>query len=322
MTMASRKDRKRVLDYLYGGMSEAKTRAFESELQLNAGLVKLLAQERAFDRVVERKPAVEVPAELLEESRQGLHAEMYRRRPGPASWFTQTLFGFPSTQGFLLPAMAAALLFLGFGLGRIDLGSVGLPSLTSAGTISALAPSIASLIGRDDLEVIDLDIGTYDSESGKVSLSFNVAANVTLSADMKDPSVQELMLGAFMGNVEAGDRLDAVDLLNSARSSGTVQQALIYALRNDPNPGVRVKAAEALGDLAGKKDVQDALREALLTDVNPGVRVQAIDVLKRHPNKETLKVLETKAATDANEYVRLEAKRLLDSSQGLEQASE
>ncbi len=314
--MATRRARERVMDYLYGGMSEVQALDFESEVERNPELSRLLREERAFDRLVGREPSANVSDDLVEHSRQALEGALRRRRQGAGSWFRRALEGQLGLRGLALPTMAAALLLLGFAVGRTRL-----PGMATLETASALAPSIASLIGSSDVEVIDVGVDRFDSGTGEVRLSFDVAASVSLTANVRNPSIQELLLGVFKGSVESSGRLEAVDLLDQAGSDETAQAALILALRTDPNPGVRLRAAEALSPLAENEEVRNALRIALVKDVNPGVRVQAFEAIEGFSDDATVAALVNRASNDPNQYIRRESKRLLSEKRRQDAAS-
>jgi hypothetical protein len=206
-----------------------------------------------------------------------------------------------------------ALLLLGLYLGRTALSPA---YVIEKGARAGASP--ASLIGPDDLEIVGLRIAAFDPSTGRVRLSFDAVAGVTLEGNLRDEAVQGVLAAALRGDLESAARLQAVDLMQRQTGSSEVRDALIYALLHDENPGVRLKAVEALMGLAHDARVRQALLSALERDLNPGVRVEAIQALRSFRDPVTLRVMEKKATADENPYIRAEARRIV----GREESSE
>lgn len=312
--MSLDRQRERVLLYLYDEMSPEEKDAFETELAENPALKALLDQEERFHRACPAGAGHPPPDDLLSESRLRLRLALRRERERE----TPLLRRLTDVFGPLTPQMryafgAVALLLLGLWLGRTALRPV---YIIEKGARAGASP--ASLIGPDDLEMVDLRVAAFDPPTGRVRLSFDAVASVTLEGNLRDEAVQGVLAAALRGDLESAARLQAVDLMQRQTGSAEVRDALTHALLHDPNPGVRLKAVEALRGLAHDGGVRQALLTALERDLNPGVRVEAIEALGSFRDPVTLRVMERKMVADENAYIRAEARRIV----GREKSSE
>lgn len=292
------KDRERLLLYLYDEMSTGKRAEFETELQDNAHLREILAEEEVLHRLHPVGRAAAVPDEFLQESRILARAALRREK------LQKTLLARLAEGLRVLPrcslrlAGAAALLLLGLLVGRASVAS-------GSGPVTP-----ASLIGPDDLEIVDLRIARIGS--GLLRLTFDAVSRVEVEGDIRDASVQSVLTAALGGGMEHSARLQTVELLGQQTASAQVRRALIHALLHDQNPGVRLQAVSALGELAGDEEVRQALRVALQQDLNAGVRIGAIDALRDVRDPTTLMVLGVKAKGDESQYIRRQARRIME----------
>jgi len=285
--------RERVLNFLYGGMSPEEEEIFRAELEENAELARLLAEEERFHGALPLGSGVEVPEDLLQENRVLMRAAL--RREGevePSIWARVA-----EVVGRLVPKVSyaggvLAILFCGVLLGR-----------------TVFAPGAErEEIGR----VIDLRVRAFDAASGHVRLELNAISSVELEGNLGDREVQELLATALQADLEPDARLQVAGLLRYQTTTAEIRRALIYALLEDENPGVRIEAVEGLKGLASDDEVRQALCQALLGDENPGVRVAAVEALKESRDQETLRVLEQKMHVDDNEYIRATARRTFE----------
>src|SRR5581483_3963241 len=104
--------------------------------------------------------------------------------------------------------------------------------------------------------------------------------------------------------MDAGLRVESVDLLKNRPQSAEVRSALLYALQHDPNTGVRLKALDGLRNFADEPDTRTQLTQVLLKDDNPGVRAQVIDLLIPHHSVTMAGVLQELMAKEDNDYIR------------------
>ena len=75
---------------------------------------------------------------------------------------------------------------------------------------------------------------------------------------------------------------------------------------------MRYQAVQSLVALSDQERVRDALRYALSEDVNPGVRVEAFNALASYRDEETLNVFRQKMEADSNEYIRAQARMIVE----------
>jgi hypothetical protein len=295
--------RERVLNFLYGGMSKDEEEGFRAELEENADLARLLAEEERFHGELSVGSGTEVPEEMLQESRVLLRAAL--RREGevvPLVWerMVEAVGRWVPKIGYVGGALA--ILLCGVLLGR-----------------TAFAPGVEmGEIGR----VIDLRVRAFDAASGRVRLELNAISSVELEGNLGDREVQELLATALQGDMEPGARLQVAGLLRYQATTAEIRRALIYALLEDENPGVRIEAVEGLKELAGDEQVRQALCQALLGDKNPGVRVAAVEALRDSRDRATLQVLEQKMYVDDNEYIRATARQAFERGRGSEERRE
>ena len=160
------------------------------------------------------------------------------------------------------------------------------------------------LLGTQGLEIADLYIHDYNSQSGEIILSLDAVSSMGIKGNIKNPKIQTLLAAALQSDLGPSVRLKSVDLLRVNNKENNISEALIYALINDDNPGVRLKAAETLTASHFNRDIMNALLQALLIDDNNAVRMQAIRALKKFDDKEVTDVLKEKMVSDENEYIR------------------
>lgn len=285
--------RERVLDFLYGGMNADEEEAFRAELEENAELARLLAEEERFNGELSVGSGAEVPGDLLQENRVLMRAALRREGEVVLSLWARMA----AAVGRWMPQIGyaggvLAILLCGVLLGR-----------------TAFAPEAErGEIGR----VVDLRVRSFDAASGRVRLELNAISSVELEGNLGDKEVQELLATALQGDMEPGARLQVAGLLRYQATTAEIRGALIYALLEDENPGVRIEAVEGLRELAGDDQVRQALCQALLEDENPGVRVAAVEALRESRDQATLQVLQQKMHVDDNEYIRATARRAFE----------
>jgi len=294
--MTAESMRERVLTYLYGGMTAQEEEAFRTELEANAELAQLLAEEDRFQQRLPVGSGARVPEELLDESRMLVRASLRRQaRPSPSVQARLVEFFRGLVPQMAYAGGAVAMLLCGIFLGRTALG----------GTVGQ---DLAVPSGQ----VVDIRVKSFDRASGRVQLELSTLSVAVLEGKVGDGEVQKVLAAALHGDLEPGPRLRAVELLRHQTASAEIRQALIHSLLQDENPGVRIEAVEALRELAGDEQVRQALQQALLEDPNAGIRVAAIEGLRNSSDQATLRVLEQRMYVDDNEYIRAVARRALE----------
>ncbi len=283
--------RERVLLFIYGELSPEQERAFRSELETDAELKRLLEEERRFDALYSPSQADPAPAPLVDESRLLLRAALRReqRRSRWSSLWDHSRWGL-----WLRPAFALCFgLLLGWGL-------------------VAKGPRAEGAFALGD--VVGLRVLHYDKASGRTQLSVRMLTEQKIEGHIGDEAVQMLLVSALHSSERDADRLQAVDWLEPKSDQLEIRRALIEALRADENPGVRVKAAEVLAGMAAEKDVRQVFRQALQQDANMGVRVAAIEAIASFRDSATLDLMQRLMVHDENDYIRLEARRALETA--------
>jgi hypothetical protein len=234
--------------------------------------------------------------EALETAEQG---GFWRRLAfDPATWLRQVRFS---------PALASAILILGFagGVGTSYKVFIHQPSSSATATGTAPAPAEASITGIQSI--------TQEPGTNQIAIKYNTVSTLETQGSLNDQRIQQLLLFAAQNNYNSGVRMDSVDLLTQKPDVSQVRDALIYALRYDTNPGVRLKALDGLGSFV-KDDVRvrDAVLEALVNDSNPGVRTEALRLIEPAKADGSVRgVLMTLAAKDQSQYIKSQARTML-----------
>jgi len=309
--MADAKQNESILLYLYGELSPEEKAAFEKELSENRLLREEFEREKELHELYSRRTGTEVSQAVLIESRrklkESLNAEfsdssLNRVERGGLIGF---LFGNnPKIAG------ALAMLVLGIILGKavqIDLNfGNGLEIMDLTAVHSS--DISADLLGIQGLEIADLNIHDYNSQSGEITLTLVAVSSMGIKGNIKNQRIQNLLAAALQSDLGPSVRLKSVDLLRINNNEKKISDALIYALINDENPGVRLIAAETLKHSPFDRDIMDAFLQALSRDENAGVRMQAIQALKQFNDREVKEMLKDKMVSDENEYIRFQLK--------------
>ncbi|MDA0335445.1 MAG: HEAT repeat domain-containing protein [bacterium] len=287
-----------MLSYLYGGLTSAEVEAFRQELASNAELAQCLAAEETglHAHLPVGNGLTDLPDSLVDESRLLLRAALRRQVREPLSMLSQwSLWLGAIAPRLIWTGGSVALVLCGVLLGRVMPGPSGprAPALTAE-------------------TLVDVEVRGYDAAAGRIELELVGLATTHVEGDLADPQIQALLSAALLGDLEAGSRLLAVDLLRHQTASSTTRQALTEALLSDENPGVRIAAAAALSGLGADDGVRRALQQVLVEDDNAGVRVAAIEGLRNISHDDTRDVMERVSRFEPNPYIRAEARHALD----------
>lgn len=305
--MSDAKRNESILLYLYGELLPEEKAAFERELSENMLLKEEFEKEKELHELYSQRTGTEVSDSVLFESRRRLmdtlnadfsHTSRSSAERGGIIGF---LFGNnPKLAG------AIAMLVVGIIIGKavdieVDFGN-GLEIIdynaVQSGTVSV------DLLGAQGLEIADLNIHDYDSQSGEIILTLDAVSSVGIKGNIKNPKIQKLLAAALQSDLGPSIRLKTVNLLRVNSKEKKINEALIYALNNDDNPGVRLKAAETLTIARLDRAVMKAFLQALSLDENSGVRMQAIEALTKFNDEEVKEALKDKMVSDENEYIR------------------
>lgn len=305
-----------VMQYLYGEMTAAERQDFEQALATNATLQALLDAEQRFDSAFPQGLQPVIDAERLQGNRWLLHQNLQResrKRFSVQAWL-QGLTQRPMTVMLQGAAMAATFV-LGVLVATPD-ATTNMATTPLAGNSTDGSLSPLMLVGNDDYEIYQMKVNSYDPASGDIDLSFSLASETRLQGNVAEKNIHQLMAVALQNDIDSASRLDTINALQPVRHGSDVYEALIYVLRNDDNPGVRYQAVQSLVSLADEDRVRDALRYALSEDVNPGVRLEAFAALASNPDAQTLEVFRRQMDEDSNEYIRAQARLIVEGSGG------
>jgi len=275
---------------------------------VDPALEERIEKERQLERLYPRGHESHIPEAALRENRLMLRMALRQERRG-MRWvlaFLRTRLRWAFLPPVRAAACAAALLFLGFLLGRSEPGRGVADRVPDGGAV------LNSLVGAGGATVSGLRIRGMDAATGRVQLSFDATSRVTVEGPVRDRSIQSALALAMRTGMRAADRLDVIGLLGGGSAETEIRGALTHALLDDTNPGVRLAALEALRSVVAEADVRQALQEALMHDENPGVRVRAVEVLGQVRDAATLRVMRHKMESDPNTYVRFEARDALE----------
>lgn len=305
--MSDAKRNESILLYLYGELLPEEKAAFERELSENRLLKEEFEREKELHELYSQRTGTEVSDAVLFESRRRLmdtlnadfsHTSKLSSERGGIIGF---LFGNnPKLAG------AIAMLVVGIIIGNavdieVDFGD-GL-EIIDYNAVQSGAVSV-DLLGTQGLEIADLNIHDYDSQSGEIILTLDAVSSVGIKGNIKNPKIQKLLAAALQSDLGPSIRLKTVNLLRVNSKEKKINEALIYALNNDDNPGVRLKAAETLTIARLDRAVMKAFLQALSLDENSGVRMQAIQALTKFNDEEVKEALKDKMVSDENEYIR------------------
>ncbi len=290
---------------VYGELADDARHELEQHVARCADCAAELKAEQAFHDLLSQERAMEPTPNLLTASRMRLQEALETAEQGgfwrrlafdPANWLRQVRFS---------PALASAILILGFAGGVGTSYKVFLHQPENSPTSTGSAPAEASITGIQSI--------TQTPGTNQIQIKYNTVSTLETQGSLNDQRIQQLLLFATRNNYNSGVRMDSVDLLTQKPNILQVRDALIYALRYDTNPGVRLKALDGLGSFV-KDDVhvRDAVLEALMNDTNPGVRIEAMRLIEPVKADGSVRdVLITLASKDQNQYIKSQARTML-----------
>ncbi len=297
--------RENITLHVYGELADDARHELEQHVERCADCAAELKAEQEFHALLSQEHASEPTPNLLAASRMRLQEALETAEQGrfwhrlafdPASWLRQVRFS---------PALASAILILGFAGGVGTSYKVLGHQPTGLATTSTATPTEASITGIRSV--------TQDPATNQINIQYDTVSTQQAQGSMNDQRIQQLLLFAARNNYNSGVRMDSVDLLTQKPDVSQVREALVYALRYDTNPGVRLKALDGLGRFV-KDDVRvrDVVLEALVSDANPGVRTEALRLIEPVKADGSVRgVLMTLAAKDQSQYIKSQARTML-----------
>jgi hypothetical protein len=291
--------------HVYGELADDARHELEQHVARCADCAAELKAAQAFHDLLTHEAAAEPTPNLLTASRMRLQEALETAEQGgfwrrlafdPTNWLRQVRFS---------PALASAILILGFAGGLGTSYKVLVHTPQNPTTAAPSTPSEASITGIQSI--------TQEPGSNQIAIKYNTVSTLETQGSLNDQRIQQLLLFAARNNYNSGVRMDSVDLLTHEPNVSQVRDALIYALRYDTNPGVRLKALDGLGSFV-KDDVhvRDAVLEALVNDANPGVRTEALRLIEPAKADGSVRgVLMTLASKDQSQYIKSQARTML-----------
>ncbi len=297
--------RENITLHVYGELADDARHELEQHVSRCFDCAAELKAERQFHALLSQERIAEPTPNLLASSRMRLQEALETTEQGrfwhrlafdPANWLRQIRFS---------PALASAILILGFAGGVGTAYKVTGHPTEGSTNVAAPTPSEASITGIRSI--------TQDPATNTVDIQYDTVTTQKAEGSMNDQRIQQLLLFAARNNYNSGVRMDSVDLLTQKPDISQVREALVYALRYDTNPGVRLKALDGLGSFV-KNDtrVRDVVLEALVNDSNPGVRTEALRLIEPVKADGSVRgVLMTLAAKDQSQYIKSQARTML-----------
>jgi hypothetical protein len=297
--------RENITLHVYGELADDARHELDQHVARCADCAAELKAEQEFHALLSQEPEAEPTPNLLAASRMRLQEALetavqgrfwHRLAFDPANWLRQVRFS---------PALASAILILGFAGGMSTAYKVLFHPPQNTASSATPAPTEASITGIRSI--------TQEPGTNKIDIKYDTVSTLETQGSLNDQRIQQLLLFAARNNYNSGVRMDSVDLLTKKPDVSQVRDALIYALRYDTNPGVRLKALDGLGTFV-KDDVRvrDAVLEALVNDSNPGVRTEALRLIEPAKADGSVRgVLMTLAAKDQSQYIKSQARTML-----------
>jgi hypothetical protein len=287
---------------LYEELLEGERVSLEGHLRECEGCRQAHEEQHNFcAALAEDKSAWEFPSDLLVESRRALANQLdniERKR----SWWRVPTFSVVFTPMRMLESATLIALGLAFGvyISNHQVSSVGTASLDSSAGIP------------QNGWVSNVRIVSADTNTATVEFTGDVVQPLRYTGRLDDDTTQRLLFSAVQDPMNAGSRMQAVEVLARKSSEPSVKEMLIHALLNDQSLGVRLKAFEGLKPFAGDDDVRAAFMQTLMADPNDGMRVAVVDALAPFTKSEAMaNSIEAVTRNDDNTYVRLKGQGLI-----------
>ena len=290
---------------VYGELADDARHELEQHIVRCADCAAELKAEQEFHKLLMQTPAVEPTPNLLASSRMRLQEALETAEPGrfwyklafdPAHWLRQVRFS---------PALASAILIVGFA------GGIGTTYKVLGGPRTSQPPIVQPAV--NDASITGINSVTQDPATNQISIKYNTVSTQEAQGSLNDQRIQQLLLYAARNNYNSGVRMDSVDVLTRKPNDSQIREVLIDRLQNDSNPGVRLKVLDALGGFV-KDDtrVRDAVLAALVNDTNAGVRTEAMRLIEPVKADGSVRgVLMTLAAKDSSQYIRSQARTMV-----------
>src|ERR1700694_311561 len=252
--------------YIYEELADDAKYEFEHHLQHCLACKREVESALRFKNALSDQMVPEVSPNLLTASRMKLQ-EALEETEQSRGW-NRFIFDFAGwmQQLKLAPALAAALLMVGFAGGALTSYRLGIARQVHGTETPQLPASEAS--------IAEIDSIAQDGNSKRVTIKYNTLAPQTAEGTPDDARIQELLVLGTRNLRNPEVRMQSVDLLAAKSADIEIREALLASLRTDKNPGVLLSVLESLKSFVRDDvHVRDALVETLMRDTNPGVRL-------------------------------------------------
>jgi hypothetical protein len=293
--------------YVYQELEDGARHEFEQHVFRCPDCATELKAMRAFHGTVSQVSVDEPTPNLLAASRMRLQEALETTTQGglinrvtfdPFHWLRQIRFS---------PALATTIFILGFG------GGIGATYQFLHNPVTGIAVNQPQTQVPQQASISGIRSVVQDPTSNQVTIKYDTVATQEAQGSLNDQRIQQLLLFAARNNLNAGVRIDSVDLLTQKPDDSRVREQLIFSLRYDSNPGVRLKAIDSLGPYV-KDDVhvRDAILAALVNDSNQGIRTEALRLLGPVKADSSVRaILRHLADDDQNQYIRSQARTVI-----------
>ena len=301
------------------------------ETHLN-GCAECRAERKELQRlqaVVAENPPFEVTNRLLQEARRQLHSSLLEIRLKKSAWDgiverVEEFFVREYKTAFGGISMAALGLLLGYAIfSRPQVAVKTIPVETPVVQQAMQSDNGGESFTQGSTRTSDLHLINGAGKDGSVEFTFNAVTPMHVRGNINDEKVQKVLARALVNEENPGVRLQTVNAISS-QSSGEktldpeVKSALLSALKGDENPGVRQEALRVLMRQSLDEEIKQALVYTLMHDKNSGMRIAAVNGLAaasmdgHHFDQDILGILKKKMASDNNNYVRRQARTVME----------
>jgi hypothetical protein len=300
--------------YLYGELSGEERAAFEAHLAACEACRARHEEATRVHHLLVECPGPEPAPDLLVRCRQSLDEALDREQLG----WRNLLRGWLWSSSALPATRALAVLTLvvfGFGLGWTLRPHVNALPVAGGGQSSTLETID---LGR----IRNISSVAPDPQSGGVRIQLDAERRVTLQGSMDDPRIRQVLVDTVKSYDNPGIRRDTLDALRMQTQDPSVRDALEFALIHDTNAGNRLEALRLMQHTECGANTHQCLLNVVEKDPNVGVRAQAIDTLIQHLEEEgqdeaVLAAFEKLAAGDQNPVVRMRCAAALRTLEGI-----
>src|ERR1022692_2369695 len=267
--------RENITMQVYGELADDARHELEQHVARCADCAAELKAEQEFHDLLSRERAAEPTPNLVAASRMRLQEALETAEQGgfwrrlafdPANWLRQVRFS---------PALASAILILGFAGGVGTSYKVFVHQPPNAATGTAPAPAEASITGIQSI--------TQEPGTNQIDIKYNTVSTLETQGSMNDQRIQQLLLFAARNNYNSGVRMDSVDLLTQKPDVSQVRDAVLEALVNDANPGVRTEALRLIEPVKADGSVRGVLMTLAAKDQSQYIKSQARTMLAQLP---------------------------------------